>query len=266
MSLRARIAVLLSVWVVVMPASGALAQQGSAGRGPGRDPKPERMFHADTAEHLVRGRNGIEIATTGGHYHHGGDSMRGGRLNAAAPWGEAVKVDYFASGDGFLAEINDRISTLTLVDDAGNAVEYVVRVDDREVVIDLVAQNQRMARGGPAIQPWEREGYAMIIEALLEEQSLEFWKSLVDVQTTAPAGFGCIGDAVDCLGAVLAWVGSISALITLCGGTVPSGGVIAPACLLTIITHPVVTAAAALQCGEFLDCLEEGDPHGDCGI
>ena len=265
MNPRSRIAVFLSVWVVVMPATAVLAEPGSAGRGPAQGPQARPTFHADSAEQFVRGRNGVEIATATGHYHHAGEHIRGGRLSAVAPWGEALDVRYFADDAGFLAEINDRISTLTRLDETGTPVEYVVRVDDQEVVIDLLAQSRRMARGGPAIQPRELEGYAVIIEALHQEGSPELWKSFADLQSAAPAGFGCVGEAVDCLAAVVAWLGSLSALISLCGATVPSGGLIAPACLLVIISHPVVSAAAAIQCGEALECLEEGDPHGDCG-
>jgi hypothetical protein len=265
MSLRARIAVLLSLWVVVMPASSVLAQQRPASRGPGGDAAARPTFHAESAEHLVRGRNGVEIATTTGHYHQDGVSVRGGQLSAAAPWGEQMSVRYIAGQDGFLAEINDRISTLTRVDEIGNPVEYVVRVDDQEVVIDLLAQSRRLARGGPAIQPWERQGYEMVIGALLEEQSADFWKSLGEIHTAAPAGTGCVAETALCVQAILSWIGSLSALISICGATAASGGVLAPGCLLTIITHPTVTAATAIACGELAECLTEEPPHGDCG-
>ena len=266
MSPRSRIAVLLSVWVSVMPASNVLAQQGPAGRRPAPVPEAEAVFHADAAENLVRGRNGVEIATTTGHYHRAGAKVRGGRLSAGAPWGERLDVRYFASGEGYLAEINDRVSTLTRIDEAGNAVEYVVRVDDREVVIDLLEQSGRLARGGLLMEPWERQGYELIIEALLEEQSVEFWRSLADIHTAAPAGMGCVGEAVDCLQAVLAWIGSLAALTSLCSGSVLSGGVLTPACLITIIAHPTLSVGAGLACGEYLRCIGEDEPHGDCGI
>lgn len=265
MKLRARIAVLLSVWVVVMPASSVLAQQRPASQGSGRNAQAQPSFHADTAEHLVRGRNGVEIATTTGHYHQDGGIFQGGRLSAAAPWGEQMGVRYFASKEGFLAEINGRISTLTRVDERGNAREYVVRVDDQELVIDLAEQNRRLARGGPAIQPWELEGYERMIGALLEEQSVEFWKSLGEVNTAAPAGDGCVSETVKCVQGILSWLGSLSALISICGGTVPSGGTLAPGCLLVILAHPAVTAGAALACSGLLECIEEDSPHGDCG-
>ena len=266
MSPRARIAVLLSMWVVVMPASPVLAQRGPAARPPVEDPQARPVFHGETAENLVRGRNGVEIATTTGHYHHAGEAVRGGRLSAAAPWGERLDVRYFASGEGFLAEINDRISLLTRVDDQGNPVEYVVRVGGEEVVIDLLAQSRRLARGGRAIEPWERAGYEVVIAALLEEQSPEFWKSLADVHTASPAGMGCVSEAVRCLEAILAWLGSLAALNTICGATVLSGGTLTPACVIAIIAHPTVSVGAALSCSQFLRCIGEDPPHGDCGI
>ena len=39
-----------------------------------------------------------------------------------------------------------------------------------------------------------------------------------------------------------------------------------PACLIAIIAHPTLSVGAGLACGEYLKCIDEDEPHGDCGI
>jgi hypothetical protein len=264
MNLRKRIAIFLAVWVVALPATPVLAQgrTGTSIPEPGAPSRP--LFHGEGAEHLVRGVNGVELATTLGHWHRAEGVAHGGRLIATTPWAEQLHVAFYVGEGGVLAEIDERISTFTRLDDAGHPLETTFRVDDREVVVDLREQSARMAGGGAPIEPWELEGYQLLVGALLEEHSLAFWKSVADVHAAAPAGAGCTGEIAQCLLAILGWVGSLSNLTAICGLAVLTG-VLTPACLAAVIGHPLVSIGTALACAEALECiLEEEDPHS-CG-
>ena len=254
-----KLATALALWVTALPSTGAMAQRRPV------DPPPP-MFHREGRDFGITNGSGLEVSSAVGHWHHQGKLARGGDATAVSPWGETLKTRYVVDESGFEAVLNERISIATSLDDYGNPAELIVRANGKESVVDLAAQAHRMATGRFSLEAPDLEAYALLIEALMQEQSLAFWRSLADeFDAVAPAGCGL--PILGCSLSIIGWLGSLSGLITICGGAVASAGALTPGCIAAVLVHPTVSTATALSCANAIDCIETewGDSQGDEG-
>ncbi len=257
----------LSIFLLLVTALAAVAEgRGRGGSAPAR-------FHSYGSGLGASAANGFDISFVNGEWRHRDHVHVGGAGRIASPWGEEMPIRFWFNQDGSFGVEYDRNAVIHYTfDELGGLAEIAVVTAAGVRSVAAGDRARRAALGELDVYSLDYSPYKALLEQVARNHSDDFLAGAEELgrqleRVGRPSPAGCVGDVLQCTGAILLWAASVPTIAGAC--TAGAGFTLGAACLGAILAHEGAGAVAVGACVNAIEnCMDRddhvGDPGGGC--